>query len=111
MYAIRSYYVVNTDEHPRADSTLEGLTRLAPIVRKDGTVTAGNASGINDGAAFLMIVSEQALKDYSLTPLAEIVAWGQGGVEPSVMGLGPVPAIRAALKMADLKLSDMQRIV
>ena len=102
--------VFDTDEYPNRKTSLEKLASLKPAFIKDGTVTAGNASGINDGAAFLMIVSEQALKDYSLTPLAEIVAWGQGGVEPSVMGLGPVPAIRAALKMAGLKLADMQRI-
>ncbi len=102
--------VFDTDEYPNRKTSLEKLASLKPAFLKDGTVTAGNASGINDGAAFLALASEQAIADYSLTPLAEIVAWGQGGVEPSVMGLGPVPAIRAALKMAGLSLADMQRI-
>lgn len=102
--------VFDTDEYPNRKTSLEKLASLKPAFLKDGTVTAGNASGINDGAAFLALASERAIADYSLTPLAEIVAWGQGGVEPSVMGLGPVPAIRAALKMAGLSLADMQRI-
>ncbi|MEA4914661.1 MAG: acetyl-CoA C-acetyltransferase [Christensenella sp.] len=102
--------VFDTDEYPNRKTSLEKLASLKPAFLKDGTVTAGNASGINDGAAFLALASERAVADYSLTPLAEIVAWGQGGVEPSVMGLGPVPAVRAALKMAGLSLADMQRI-
>lgn len=100
----------DVDEYPNRKTNLEKLASLKPAFAKDGTVTAGNASGINDGAAFLMVVSEQALQDFGLTPLAEVVAWGQGGVEPSVMGLGPVPAIRAALTMSGLTLADMQRI-
>ncbi len=102
--------IFDTDEYPNRKTNPEKLASLKPAFLPGGTVTAGNASGINDGAAFLVLASEKALADYNLTPLAEIVAWGQGGVEPSVMGLGPVPAVRAALKMGGLKLSDMQRI-
>lgn len=80
---------------------------LRPAFIKDGTVTAGNASGINDGASFVMVVSEAALDKYNLKPLAEIVGIGQGGVDPRVMGLGPTPAIRVALKRAELELKDM----
>lgn len=102
--------VFDTDEYPNRKTSLEKLAALKPAFLPGGTVTAGNASGINDGAAFLLIASERALKEHNLTPLAELVAWGQGGVEPNVMGLGPVPAVRAALKMGNLALSDMQRI-
>ncbi len=102
--------VFDTDEYPNRKTSLEKLSALKPAFLPGGTVTAGNASGINDGAAFLLIASERALKEHNLTPLAELVAWGQGGVEPNVMGLGPVPAVRAALKMGGLALADMQRI-
>jgi acetyl-CoA C-acetyltransferase len=99
--------VFDTDEFPNRTTSLEKLAKLRPAFTKDGTVTAGNASGINDGASFVLVASEDAVKKYNLKPLAEIVAIGQGGVDPSVMGLGPVPAIRAALKMANLKLTDI----
>ena len=102
--------VFDTDEYPNRKTSLEKLSALKPAFLPGGTVTAGNASGINDGAAFLLIASERALKEHNLTPLAELVAWGQGGVEPNVMGLGPVPAVRAALKMGGLALAEMQRI-
>ena len=102
--------VVDTDEYPNRKTSLEKLTSLKPAFLPGGTVTAGNASGINDGAAFLLLASEAAVKEFGLTPLAELVAWGQGGVDPSVMGLGPVPAVRAALKMARLSLAEVQRI-
>ena len=102
--------VFDTDEYPNRKTSLEKLAALKPAFLPGGTVTAGNASGINDGAAFLLIASERAVKEHNLTPLAELVAWGQGGVEPNVMGLGPVPAVRAALKMGNLALADMQRI-
>ena len=102
--------VFDTDEYPNRKTSLEKLAALKPAFLPDGTVTAGNASGINDGAAFLLVASARAVEEYGLTPLAEITSWGQGGVEPSLMGLGPVPAVRAALRMAGLKLSDMQRI-
>ncbi|GHU83845.1 acetyl-CoA acetyltransferase [Clostridia bacterium] len=103
-------FVFDTDEHPNRKSTPEKLAALRPAFQKDGTVTAGNASGINDGAAFVLIATEKAVKQYNLSPLAQIVGFGQGGVEPSVMGLGPVPAVRNALASASLKLSDMDYI-
>ena len=102
--------VFDTDEYPNRKTSLEKLAALKPAFLPDGTVTAGNASGINDGAAFLLIASERAVKEYGLSPLAEIIGWGQGGVQPSLMGLGPVPAVRAALKMSGRTLADMQRI-
>ncbi|MDR1055010.1 MAG: acetyl-CoA C-acetyltransferase [Prevotellaceae bacterium] len=99
-----------TDEFPNRTSTLEKLAALKPAFKKDGTVTAGNASGINDGASFVMLASEDAVKKYRLLPLAEIIAQGQGGVDPQIMGMGPIPAIRKALKNTGLKLSDMELI-
>jgi len=99
--------VFNTDEYPNRATTLEKLATLKPAFKKDGTVTAGNASGINDGASFVLVASEEKVKALGLKPLAEIIATGQGGVEPSVMGLGPVPAIKNALKKANMKLLDM----
>ena len=86
--------VFDTDEHPRANSSIEGLEKLKPFVRSDGTVTAGNASGINDGACALLIASDDAVKTHDLKPLASIVAWTAIGVEPRVMGIGPAPACR-----------------
>lgn len=102
--------VFDKDEFPNRASTPEKLAKLRPAFKKEGTVTAGNASGINDGASFVMLADEEAIKKYGLTPLAEIVAFGESGVDPSVMGLGPVPAIRKALQRANLKLSDMEII-
>ena len=91
---------VEADEHPRPDTTLEGLARLKPIVRPDGTVTAGNASGVNDGACALLIASEGAAKRNGLTPRARIVAMAVAGVAPRVMGIGPIPATRKVLALA-----------
>jgi 3-oxoadipyl-CoA thiolase len=102
--------VVDTDEHPRADSTLEALAKLRPIVRADGTVTAGNASGINDGACALLIASDQAVQKFGLNRLARIRAWAAAGVEPRVMGIGPVPASRKVLQMAGLTVEQMDVI-
>lgn len=101
--------IFDTDEHPRQTS-LEKLAKLRPAFSKDGTVTAGNASGINDGASFTIIASEDAVKKYNLKPLAEIVGFGQGGVDPRVMGLGPTPAILNALKYADLSIEEMDLV-
>ncbi|MBN2300611.1 MAG: acetyl-CoA C-acetyltransferase [Acholeplasmataceae bacterium] len=95
------------DEFINRNTSLEKLSQLRPAFKKDGTVTAGSSSGINDGASFIILASETAIKKFSLTPLAEVIGIGQGGVDPSVMGLGPTPAIRNALKFANLKLSDM----
>ena len=97
----------DTDEFPNRTTSAEKLAKLRPAFKADGTVTAGNASGINDGASFLIVASEKAVKEHNLTPICEIIGIGQGGVDPALMGLGPVPAIRKALKVADLKLSDM----
>ncbi len=102
--------VVDTDEHPRANSTIEGLEKLKPIVRSDGTVTAGNASGINDGACALLIASDDAVKKHDLKPLASVVAWAAIGVEPRVMGIGPAPACKKVLQIADLTLDKMDVI-
>lgn len=97
----------DTDEFVNRTSTPEKLANLRPAFKKDGTVTAGNASGINDGASFVLIASVEAVKEFGLTPMVEIVAVGQGGVDPAIMGMGPVPAIGNALKKANMKLSDM----
>lgn len=99
--------VFDKDEFPNRTSTLEKLSGLKPAFKKDGSVTAGNASGLNDGAAFLLLASEEFVKKNNLTPLCEIVAIGQGGVDPSIMGMGPVPAIKNALKMGGYTLQDI----
>ncbi len=103
----RDEVLFDTDEYPNRTTSLDKLAGLRAAFKQDGTVTAGNASGINDGAAFLFVVSEDALEKYHLTAIAELVGFGQGGVDPAVMGLGPVPAIAAALKFAGLALADM----
>ncbi|MGP1430759.1 MAG: acetyl-CoA C-acetyltransferase [Treponema sp.] len=102
--------VFDTDEFPNRTTSLEKLAKLRPAFKNDGTVTAGNASGINDGASFVLIASEAAVAKYNLKPIAEIIGIGQGGVDPLVMGLGPVPAIRNALKSASIKLSDVELV-
>ena len=96
-----------TDEHARPQTTMEILAKLAPVFKKDGTVTAGNASGICDGAACLVLTTEEYAKAKGLKPLARLVQWGISGVEPSEMGIGPAPAIRSALARAELKQSDI----
>lgn len=95
------------DEYPNRKTDLDKLASLKPAFKKDGVVTAGTASGINDGASITLIASEEMVKKYNLKPLAEVLAIGQGGVEPNVMGLGPTPAIRQALKNANLKFNDI----
>ncbi|WP_457971170.1 3-oxoadipyl-CoA thiolase [Acinetobacter calcoaceticus] len=102
--------VINTDEHPRASTTLEGLSKLKPVVKADGTVTAGNASGINDGAAALLIASDDAIQAYNLKPRAKIIASTAVGVEPRIMGFAPAPAIKKLLKQANLTLDQMDVI-
>src|SRR4029453_19243114 len=94
------------DDHLRPDTTLEGLAKLRPAFSKDGTVTAGNASGIVDGGAALVLAGEEAGRARSLTPLARLVTWATVGVDPSIMGMGPAPAIRKALGRAGLTLAD-----
>ena len=100
-------FVFETDEYPNAQTSFEKLSTLRAAFKKDGSVTAGNSSGINDGASFTLIASEEAVKTYNLTPLAEVVGIGQGGVDPNYMGLGPVPAIDAALKNAHVAFEDI----
>ena len=102
--------IVDSDEHPRAGSTLEGLAKLRPIVRKDGSITAGNASGINDGACAVLIASEAAAKQQGLEPLARIVGWAAAGVEPRIMGIGPAPASEKVLQLCGLSIEEMNVI-
>ncbi|EHG7891423.1 MULTISPECIES: acetyl-CoA C-acetyltransferase [Citrobacter] len=102
--------IFERDEFPKADSTAEGLAALRPAFDKAGTVTAGNASGINDGAAALVIMEESAALEAGLKPLARIKAWASGGVAPAMMGMGPVPATLKALQLSGLQLSDIDLI-
>jgi acetyl-CoA acyltransferase len=102
--------IFNQDEFAKPDSTQEGLSKLRPAFNKDGTVTAGNAAGLNDGAAALLLASENAVAQYGLKPLARIVSSGVAGVEPRIMGIGPVPASEIALKKAGLSLKDIDII-
>lgn len=101
---------IEEDEHIKENTTLDALSRLKPVFKKDGTVTAGNASGINDGAASVIVASEKAVEKNGLSPLARIVSWGIKGVDPSIMGIGPVPAIKQALERANLTLEDIDLI-
>ncbi|MCX9004433.1 3-oxoadipyl-CoA thiolase [Citrobacter portucalensis] len=101
---------IREDEHPRAETTLEQLAQLKTPFRKNGVVTAGNASGVNDGAAAMIVASEQHIKAQGLTPRARIVAMATAGVEPKFMGLGPVPAVRKVLERAGLNINDMDVI-
>lgn len=100
----------DTDEHPRPNITLAQLAKLKTVFKKDGTVTAGNASGINDGVAALVLMESKAAEKRSLKPLARLVSYGHAGVDPKYMGIGPVPAVQHALKRAKLKLSDLDVI-
>ena len=99
--------VIDTDEHIKDGGTMESLAKLRPAFKKDGTVTAANASGINDGAASVVVASEQFVQDNGLKPIARIVSWGVAGVDPTVMGIGPVPAIKQALERANLSIEDL----
>jgi len=99
------------DEFPRANTDAAGLAKLKPAFKPDGgRVTAGNASGINDGAAAILLASGEAVKKYDLKPMAKLIGWGQGGVDPQIMGVGPVPASKNALKKADLTIDDIDLI-
>ncbi len=102
--------VVDTDEHPRPGSTLEALAALRPIVRSDGTITAGNASGINDGACAMIIASEDAARRNHLEPLARVVGWSVAGVEPRIMGIGPAPASQKVLELCGYTVDQMDVI-
>ncbi len=103
----RGTKTIDTDEHPRPETTMETLAKLPPVFQKDGLVTAGNASGICDGAAALVVADGAWAKGAGLTPLAKIVQWGVAGVEPTIMGIGPAPAIRIALERAGASLGDV----
>jgi len=100
--------VFDVDEYPNSKTTIEKLASLKPAFRENGSVTAGNSSGINDGASFVMVASEDAVSLYNLTPLVEIIAIGQAGIAPEIMGLGPVPAIDKVLAMSGSQLSDIE---
>ena len=102
--------VVDTDEHPRPGSTIDGLENLRPIVRADGTVTAGNASGINDGACAMIVASEEAARRNQLEPLARVVGWAVAGVEPRIMGIGPAPATQKVLEQCGLTIEQLDLI-
>ena len=102
--------VVNKDEHPRPETTLEGLQKLKPIVRNPGTITAGNASGINDGAAAIILASEAAAKAHGLSPRARVLGMASAAVPPHIMGIGPVPSTRKLLARLGLKIGDFDLI-
>ncbi|MCB5560321.1 acetyl-CoA C-acetyltransferase [Anaerosalibacter bizertensis] len=102
--------IVDTDEHPRFGSTIEGMAKLRPAFKKDGTVTAGNASGINDGAAALVVMSKEKAEELGIKPLATIVSYASAGVDPSIMGTGPIPASRKALEKANLTVKDLDLV-
>jgi acetyl-CoA acetyltransferase family protein len=102
--------VIRADEHPRPEATMEGLARLKPAFRTGGTVTAGNASGINDGASAVLVVESERARALGLTPLARVVATAVAGVDPALMGLGPIPATRKVLERAGLSVGDLDAI-
>ncbi|XP_026755862.1 3-ketoacyl-CoA thiolase, mitochondrial-like [Galleria mellonella] len=106
----RQEVVLDRDEHPRPETTSDGLNKLPVLFRKGGVVTAGNSSGINDGAGALILASEEAIKQHGFKPLARILGWSFVGVDPSIMGIGPVPAIQNVLSVTGLKLNDIDLI-
>ena len=101
---------METDEHPRPNTVIGDLSKLKPVFKDEGLVTAGTASGISDGAGSIVVASEGALKSHGLKPLARVVSWARTGCDPSMMGIGPVDAIKAALSSAGLKLADMDLV-
>jgi acetyl-CoA acetyltransferase family protein len=106
----KGHELVSRDDHVRPNTTLEGLAKLSPVFKKDGTVTAGNASGIVDGGAALVMASAAAVSRYGLSPIGRLIGWASVGVEPSLMGMGPAPATRRALERTGLTLSDIDLI-
>ena len=102
--------IFNEDEFPRHGSTFEKINSLKPVFKKDGTVTAGNASGLNDGAAAFLLMDEKKATELNMNPLARIVSWATSGVDPALMGIGPVPAVKKALKIANWNLNDLDLI-
>jgi acetyl-CoA acyltransferase len=103
-------FTVDTDEGPRKDTSLEALSRLKPVFAKEGTVTAGNSSQTSDGAAFVMVMSERLINELKIRPLARLMSYAVSGVEPRIMGIGPVKAVPKALAQAGLRLSDIEQI-
>jgi acetyl-CoA C-acetyltransferase len=103
----RTTVTFDTDEHVREDVSFENLSKLRAVFKKDGTVTAGNASGINDGAAALVLMDKQEAERRGIKPLAQLVSYGHAGVDPRVMGLGPIPAVKSALDRANLEIGDI----
>jgi acetyl-CoA C-acetyltransferase len=102
--------VVDLDEHPKSSTTIEGLAKLRPAFSKDGTVTAGNASGLNDGAAALVVMTAAEAQRRGVTPMARIVSWATAGVDPAIMGTGPIPATRRALEKAGWSIKDLELV-
>ncbi len=103
-------YLFEADEHPRANSTIEGLAKLKPVFKKDGSVTAGNSSGVNDGASAIVMMSAELAKEKGLEILAKVTEWTVAGVDPNVMGIGPVPAVRKLLEKTGMLLADFDLI-
>jgi acetyl-CoA acetyltransferase family protein len=103
-------FTVDTDEGPRADTTLEALAKLKPVFANNGTVTAGNSSQTSDGAAFVLVMSEEMVKELNLKPIARLVSYALAGVDPTLMGTGPIEAVPKALKKANMKLDDVEVI-
>jgi len=107
----RETITFDKDEYPKAETTAEGLAKLRPAFKKEGgMVTAGNASGLNDGAAAIVIASGEAVEKYGLKPMAKLISWGQGGVDPKIMGVGPIPASRQAMDKINIKISDIDLV-
>ncbi len=102
--------IFDTDEHPRQDTNVAALTKLRPVFQQNGTVTAGNASAISDGAAALVLMESRAAEKRNLQPMARLVSYGHAGIDPQFMGMGPVPAVQSALRRANLKVADMDVI-
>ena len=102
--------MVDKDEHPRPETTLEGLAKLKPFVRNPGTITAGNASGVNDGAAAMILASEAAVQKYGFTPRARVLGMASAGVPPRIMGIGPVPSTKKLMDRLKLKIGDFDVI-
>jgi acetyl-CoA C-acetyltransferase len=102
--------IFSIDEHVKADTTLESLAKMKPAFKKDGSVTAGNASGINDGAGAVVLASGEAVKAHGLKPIARLVGYAHAGVEPTIMGIGPVPATRKLLARTGLRIADLDVI-
>jgi acetyl-CoA acetyltransferase family protein len=100
-------YVVDADEGPRADTSIDKLAKLKPVFAQNGTVTAGNASQTSDGAAFVIVMSERMVKELNLEPIARMVTYATGGVDPRIMGMGPIAAVPKAIKQAGLHLNDI----